>query len=83
MLRSNIARTLEELGLAPQPVTDANAYEWNYASLRNPPPLHPDAARWFLPIHRGIVPAKLIAAHDFALNGAVVRDILLVDLTAF
>ena len=64
------------MGLAPLPVDDdVLVHKWDYTTLRDAPPLHPDAAQWYMPIYRGIVPAKLIASRDFALNGVVVRSI--------
>ena len=76
ILTSRIDETLEALGLAPLPVDDdVLVHKWDYTTLRDAPPLHPDAAQWYMPIYRGIVPAKLIASRDFALNGVVVRSI--------
>lgn len=63
-------RTKKELGIqrhAPdQHVND----EWNYASLANPPPAHPENEQWASSIYRGIVPARNILRRDFAINGA-------------
>ncbi|KAI9057634.1 FAD/NAD-P-binding domain-containing protein [Trametes sanguinea] len=66
------AQTIEELGLNPHEVEDHGRYRWNYTTLTDAPPLHPDAKKWSSSIYRGIVPAKNIARRDFAVNGACV-----------
>ena len=67
--------------MAPLPVDEqVLAHKWDYTTLRDAPPLHADAAQWYLPIYRGIVPTKLIGSRDFALNGAVVCSIHLRDV---
>ena len=65
--------TQEELGLKPRLADPNRSYHWDYQSLRNPPPLNPDAKRWTSSIYRGIVPAMNIQRRDFAVNGAIVR----------
>ncbi|KAH9899418.1 FAD/NAD-P-binding domain-containing protein [Cubamyces lactineus] len=60
---------LDELGLAPQPANPDAPYRWDYTTLKNPPPLHPDAKRWSSTIYRGIVPAKNIMRRDLTING--------------
>ncbi|KAL1940037.1 hypothetical protein VTO73DRAFT_9372 [Trametes versicolor] len=66
------ANAAEELGLNLHPAETSSDYHWNYTSLSNPPPLHPDAKKWSSSIYRGLVPAKNIARRDFAVNGACV-----------
>ncbi|TFK94863.1 FAD/NAD-P-binding domain-containing protein [Polyporus arcularius HHB13444] len=65
--------TMEKLGLAPRLVepSELESYRWDYTTLADAPPLHPDAARWASTLYRGMVPAKFIN-RDFAVNGAVV-----------
>ncbi|KAI1795062.1 FAD/NAD(P)-binding domain-containing protein [Ganoderma leucocontextum] len=64
--------TVEELGLNPRPAdSNASSYTWEYRTLRDPPPLNPDAKRLSSSIYRGIVPAKNIQRRDFAVNGAI------------
>ncbi|KAI0058583.1 FAD/NAD-P-binding domain-containing protein [Artomyces pyxidatus] len=63
--------TSTTLGLNRHPPTaSAEKYHWNYTSLANPPPAHPQAMQWAGSIYRGLVPAKNIARRDFAINGA-------------
>ncbi|OSD04414.1 FAD/NAD-P-binding domain-containing protein [Trametes coccinea BRFM310] len=61
--------TLDELGIGPQPAQLNCTDHWDYTSLYNPPPLHPDAKRWSSAIYRGIVPAKNILRSDLAVSG--------------
>jgi hypothetical protein len=68
-----LAETAEELGIhrhAPQTqVNDA----WDFfITLKDAPAAHPDSEKCVSSIYRGIVPAKNIERHDFAINGAVV-----------
>ena len=72
-LTSRSEQALEELGLAPHLAENPSSHKWDYTTLSDAPPPHPDAARWSLPVYRGLVPAKLINSRDFALNGTVVR----------
>ena len=65
--------TQEELGLKPRLADHNRSYYWDYQSLRDSPPLNPDAKRWSSSMYRGIVPAKNIQRRDFAVNGAIVR----------
>lgn len=68
--------TLEELGLNAQPA-DPKASEinrWDYTTLSDPPPTHPDTQRWSSQIYRGLVPAKNITRRDLAVNGTCVRS---------
>ncbi|KAI9057640.1 FAD/NAD-P-binding domain-containing protein [Trametes sanguinea] len=62
-------RTLDEVGLSAQPANPQSSHRWDYASLSNPPPLHPDAKRWSSTVYRGIVPAKNIMKRNLAVNG--------------
>ncbi|KAI0711021.1 FAD/NAD-P-binding domain-containing protein [Cerioporus squamosus] len=66
--------TMEHLGLAPRLVesSELESCQWDYTTLADAPPLHPNAARWASTLYRGLVPAKLIDNRDFAVNGAVV-----------
>jgi hypothetical protein len=48
----------------------------DYTTLANPPPAHPENENWSSSIYKGIVPAKNILREDFAINGAVVMDLL-------
>ncbi|EIW61544.1 FAD/NAD-P-binding domain-containing protein [Trametes versicolor FP-101664 SS1] len=67
------ANAAEELGLNPHPAAETSSdHHWDYTSLYNPPPLHPDAKKWSSSIYRGIVPSRNIARRDFAVNGACV-----------
>ena len=67
-------KTAEELGLNPRPADPQvkARYTWDYWTLRDPPPLNPDAKRLTSSMYRGIVPAKNIQRRDFAVNGAIV-----------
>ncbi|KAH9854923.1 FAD/NAD-P-binding domain-containing protein [Lenzites betulinus] len=64
--------TMEALGVSPHPANRDSSHVWNYKTLANPPPLHPDTEAWSSSILRGIVPAKNIANRDFAVNGACI-----------
>ncbi|KAI0677688.1 FAD/NAD-P-binding domain-containing protein [Trametes maxima] len=65
--------TMEELGLNPYLATNTRAiHQWDYTTLKDAPPLHPDAQRWSSSLYRGLVPARNIANRDFAVNGACV-----------
>ncbi|PPR00533.1 hypothetical protein CVT24_005507 [Panaeolus cyanescens] len=60
-----------ELGIRRhEPLTKVSA-EWNYASLSDPPPTDPEHKTWVTSIYRGLVPAKNILHHDFAIAGAL------------
>ncbi|KAI0774713.1 FAD/NAD(P)-binding domain-containing protein [Trametes elegans] len=63
------ASTFEELGLGPRPAETRREDVWNYTTLADPPPLHPEAQRWESSIYRGLVPAVHIARRDIAING--------------
>ncbi|PIL37555.1 hypothetical protein GSI_01249 [Ganoderma sinense ZZ0214-1] len=63
--------TAEELGLNPRPADSSASYTWDYRTLRDAPPLNPDAKRFSSAIYKGIVPAKNILHRDLAANGAV------------
>ncbi|KAF8715645.1 hypothetical protein AX14_012525 [Amanita brunnescens Koide BX004] len=67
------AETAEELGINGQHVPRTQAMDaWDsFMTLRDAPAAHLDSEQWASPIHRGIVPAKNIERHDFAINGAV------------
>ena len=71
-LDRNPERTAEELGLNPHRAEAASTHHWDYPTLENAPPLHPDASKWSSSIYRGLVPAKNILRRDFAVNGACV-----------
>lgn len=64
--------TARELSLLPEPAS-VSSHRWDYKTLSDSPPLHPDAKRWSSTMYHGIVPARNIARRDFAVNGAVVR----------
>ncbi|KAI0068518.1 FAD/NAD-P-binding domain-containing protein [Artomyces pyxidatus] len=64
-------KTREELGIHRHPPTSKAKYQWNYKTLANPPPAHPDAEQQASSIFRGLVPAKNIERRDFAINGAI------------
>ncbi|KAI9057639.1 FAD/NAD-P-binding domain-containing protein [Trametes sanguinea] len=61
--------TIDELGMGPRPAQPTSTHRWDYTSLFNPPPLHPDARKWSSAIYRGIVPAKNIMRRDLAVSG--------------
>lgn len=63
----------KNLGLGPRPADPDVCHHWDYTTLKDAPPLHPDAKKWSSTIYRGLVPAKNIVRRDFAINGAVVR----------
>ncbi|KAH7906591.1 hypothetical protein BJ138DRAFT_1117428 [Hygrophoropsis aurantiaca] len=52
------------------PPDKQTSYTRDYPSLRNPPSTYP-GEQWVSSIYRGLVPAKNISCHDFAINGAV------------
>ncbi|KAJ3783118.1 hypothetical protein GGU10DRAFT_405562 [Lentinula aff. detonsa] len=73
-------RTSKELGLdrhASSSAVEDSRRHWDYTTLTNPPDIRASAngsqtgQEWISPIYRGIVPAKNILKHDFAINGAV------------
>ncbi|KAI0371491.1 FAD/NAD(P)-binding domain-containing protein [Pilatotrama ljubarskyi] len=64
--------TTDELGLHPREAETNTASQWNYTTLVNGPPLHPDARRWSSSVYRGLVPAANITRRDFAVNGACI-----------
>ncbi|KAH9853083.1 FAD/NAD-P-binding domain-containing protein [Lenzites betulinus] len=61
--------TMDALGLSPHPTDRQSSHVWNYKTLSDSPPIHPDAKAWSSSLIRGIVPAKNIANRDFAVNG--------------
>ncbi|KAI0832857.1 FAD/NAD(P)-binding domain-containing protein [Trametes gibbosa] len=61
--------TMEALALGPQPANPDSPYRWDYTTLSDPPPTHPDTRRWSSTIYRGLVPAKNITRRDLAMNG--------------
>ncbi|KAJ3017760.1 hypothetical protein NUW54_g508 [Trametes sanguinea] len=65
--------TIEELGLNPHLAEPNPEYHWDYTTLSDAPPLHPDAKKWSCSLYRGLVPAKNIHRRDFAVNGACMR----------
>ncbi|KAI0329615.1 FAD/NAD-P-binding domain-containing protein [Cubamyces sp. BRFM 1775] len=65
-------KTIEELGLNPHPANNDAEHRWNYTTLSDAPPLHPNAKAWSSSVYRGLVPAKSIANRDLAVNGACV-----------
>ncbi|KAI0751192.1 FAD/NAD-P-binding domain-containing protein [Daedaleopsis nitida] len=64
--------TLQELGLNPRPADPHAHHNWDYPTLKDAPPFHPEAKRWSSTMYRGLIPAKHINSRDFAVNGAVV-----------
>ncbi|CDO75210.1 hypothetical protein BN946_scf184794.g17 [Trametes cinnabarina] len=66
---SSLKKTLNELGLNPHAASSGTSHHWDYTTLSNPPPIHPDAKRWSSTIYRGIVPAKNITKRNLAVNG--------------
>ncbi|KAI0638615.1 FAD/NAD(P)-binding domain-containing protein [Trametes polyzona] len=62
-------KTMDELGLGPQPANAESSHRWEYTTLSNPPPTHPDTRRWSSAIYCGLVPAKNIMDRDLAMNG--------------
>ncbi|KAI0758131.1 FAD/NAD(P)-binding domain-containing protein [Fomes fomentarius] len=63
--------TRKDLGLGPRPADPDVHHHWDYTTLKDAPPLHPDAKKWSSTIYRGLVPARNIVCRDFAINGAV------------
>ncbi|KAL1940036.1 hypothetical protein VTO73DRAFT_9371 [Trametes versicolor] len=63
--------TIEELGLNAQPAEPqaSEINRWDYTTLSDPPPTHPDTRRWSSQVYRGLVPAKNILRRDLAVNG--------------
>ncbi|KAH9854922.1 hypothetical protein C2E23DRAFT_43565 [Lenzites betulinus] len=61
--------TMEALALGPQPASPNSSYHWDYTTLSDPPPTHPDTQRWSSEIYRGLVPARNITRRDLAMNG--------------
>ncbi|OSC97983.1 FAD/NAD-P-binding domain-containing protein [Trametes coccinea BRFM310] len=64
--------TIEELGLKPHLAQPNPEHHWDYTTLSDAPPLHPDAKKWSFSLYRGLVPAKNIHRRDFAVNGACI-----------
>ncbi|CDO75211.1 hypothetical protein BN946_scf184794.g18 [Trametes cinnabarina] len=64
--------TINELGLRPHLAQPNPEYQWDYTTLSDAPPLHPDAEKWSSSLYRGLVPAQNIARRDFAVNGACI-----------
>ncbi|KAI0650868.1 hypothetical protein C8Q79DRAFT_1007092 [Trametes meyenii] len=62
-------KDLNELGLGPQPAALNTEHHWDYTTLLDPPPTHPDTTRWSSGIYRGLVPAKNITRRDLAVFG--------------
>jgi hypothetical protein len=62
---------MEQLGLGRHRPDLQTKYRWDYASLANPPDIAGEPPR-LASIYRGLVPAKNILNHDFAVNGAMV-----------
>jgi dimethylaniline monooxygenase (N-oxide forming) len=58
---------------APSPISISEQRQWNhYKTLENPPLRLRNEDLWTSNIYRGLVPAKSINRHDFAINGAMV-----------
>ncbi|KAJ7105495.1 hypothetical protein C8R43DRAFT_937809 [Mycena crocata] len=65
-------KTAGDLGLhRHSPIHDLPDKWKNYKTLANPPPLHPENAKWSSSIYKGMVPAKNLLRQDMAINGAV------------
>jgi dimethylaniline monooxygenase (N-oxide forming) len=62
---------MEQLGLGRHRPDLQAKYRWDYVSLANPPDIQGEPP-WSASIYRGLVPAKNILNHDFAVNGAMV-----------
>ena len=71
ILYSCVDISMEQLGLGRNRPDPKTKYRWDYASLANPIDT-PEETPWSASIYRGLVPAKNILNHDFALNGAMV-----------
>ncbi|KAF8875649.1 FAD/NAD-P-binding domain-containing protein [Infundibulicybe gibba] len=65
------ADTARDLGINRHPLEREISDVWNYTSLRNPPPGHPDQTEQSSSIYRGIIPAKNICRRDFVINGGI------------
>jgi hypothetical protein len=63
--------SMEQLGLGRHRPDPKTTHRWDYASLTNPPVI-PGETPWSTSIYRGLVPAKNVLNHDFAVNGAMV-----------
>ena len=68
--------SMEQLGLGRNRPDSKTKYQWDYASLAHPIDM-PEETPWSASIYRGLVPAKNILNHDFAINGAMVCSFLL------
>jgi hypothetical protein len=73
----NPEKVAKEIGMDRHPPTTELKTSWNYTTLKDPPPLKPENKDWVTSIYRGIIPAKNIERRDFAIAGAIVRDVLL------
>lgn len=63
--------TLDYLGLNPCPIPTADMKEFDYVSLSKPPPARSTIEPQRPALYRGLIPAKNILNHDFAVNGTV------------
>ena len=70
---------VEEIGIAKHAQKTNVKMQWNYKSLKNPPPEAPEHGNWVTSIYRGLVPAKNIEKRDFAIAGAVVSLYFLIS----
>lgn len=77
ILMSASEKTIEELGIGRHPPSKKDVDEWrHYKTLASPPAAHPEGNQWASSIYRGLVPVKNITKRDFAINGAVVSNIV-------
>ncbi|KAF8959168.1 hypothetical protein BDZ97DRAFT_1839258 [Flammula alnicola] len=69
-------KTAAEIGIGRHPpMSNLESVDgsWNYETLANPPPAHPEntTQKWVTSIYRGLVPGKNINRRDFAIGGAM------------
>ena len=68
----------EEIGIAKHAPKTLVKTQWNYKSLKCPPPEAPEHGKWVVSIYRGLIPAKNIKQRDFAIAGAFVSILALI-----
>jgi dimethylaniline monooxygenase (N-oxide forming) len=65
----------EEIGINKHaPSTKFFETKFEHKTLQGAPALKPENGKWVTSIYRGIIPAKNIEKHDFAIAGATVWD---------